>query len=406
MPDDISPFSIRVPDTAIEQLKAKLSAASFTDRVEFSDDWNYGAPLSDVKRLAKRWEDGFDWREQEATLNQLPHFTTPIEVDGFGKLNIHFLHQRSSNANSIPLLFVHGWPGSFLEVVKLIPLLTASKGKPSFHVVAPSLPNFGFSDAVQKPGFSTTQYAETVHKLMLKLGYTSYVTQGGDWGFMITRLVGAKYPDHCLASHVNFVRIHSPPTFTQSPLLYLWNSLTPYNSTDKAGLARSAWFRNEGFGYNAEQSTKPSTLGFALADSPVALLAWIYEKLQDWTDDYAWDDDEVLTWVSIYQFSKAGPAASVRIYYETKHAEADQYAQGLQYVPQVKLGVSLFPKDVVVPPKRWAHSLGPVVFAAVHKQGGHFAAHERPEQLARDLQSMFGTAGGAHDIAKRFDASL
>ncbi len=112
MPDDISPFSIRVPDTAIEQLKAKLSAAAFADRVEFSDDWNYGAPLSDVKRLAKRWEDGFDWREQEATLNQLPHFTTPIEVDGFGKLNIHFLHQRSSNANSIPLLFVHGCPSS------------------------------------------------------------------------------------------------------------------------------------------------------------------------------------------------------------------------------------------------------------------------------------------------------
>lgn len=268
------------------------------------------------------------------------------------------------------------------------------------------------------------QYAETVHKLMLKLGYAKYgaligsshgrcpltkstqVTQGGDWGFMITRLVGAKYPEHCLASHVNFVRIHSAPTFTQSPLLYLWNSLTPYSSADKAGLARSAWFRNEGFGYNAEQSTKPSTLGFALADSPVALLVWIYEKLQDWTDDYAWDDDEILTWVSIYQFSKAGPAASVRIYYETKHAEADQYAQGLKYVPQVQLGVSLFPKDVVVPPKRWAHSLGPLVFAAVHEQGGHFAAHERPEQLAVDLQSMFGTAGGAHEIARIFDASL
>lgn len=223
---------------------------------------------------------------------------------------------------------------------------------------------------------------------------------------MITRLVGIKYPGHCLASHVNFVRIHSAPTFTQAPLLYLWNALTPYNSSDKAGLARSAWFRNEGFGYNAEQSTKPSTLGFALADSPVALLAWIYEKLKDWTDDYAWDDDEILTWVSLYQFSKAGPAASVRIYYETKHAQADQYAQGAQYVPQVKLGISLFPKDVVVPPERWAHSLGPLVFSAVHKQGGHFAAHERPHQLALDLQSMFGTAGGAHDIAKTFDASL
>lgn len=302
-------------------------------------------------------------------------------------------------------IFITG-PGSFLEAVKLLPLLDAPEGKPSFHVVAPSLPNFGFSDAVQKPGFSTMQYAETVHKLMIKLGYNEYATQGGDWGFMITRHVGAKYPQHCLASHVNFVRMHAAPSFWQSPLLYIRSALTPYNALDRVGLARSAWFRNEGFGYNAEQSTKPSTLGFALADSPVALLAWIYEKLHDWTDEYPWDDDEILTWVSLYQFSTAGPAASVRIYYETKHAEADQYAQGLDYLPHVKLGISLFPKDVVVPPKRWAYSLGPVVFEAVHGRGGHFAAHERPDQIAEDLQTMFGQGGGAYNVAKMFDPSL
>lgn len=222
---------------------------------------------------------------------------------------------------------------------------------------------------------------------------------------MITRLIGAQYPAHCLASHINFVRIHSAPTFMQAPLLYIMNSLTPYNKADRAGLARSEWFRSEGFGYNMEQSTKPSTLGFALADSPIALLAWIYEKLHDWTDSYSWDDDEVLTWVSIYQFSKAGPAASLRIYYETKHATGDQYDLGLRYIPNVQLGVSLFPKDVVVPPKRWAHSLGPVVFDAVHEQGGHFAAHERPEQLAADLRSMFGRSGGACKVAKKFNSS-
>lgn len=228
------------------------------------------------------------------------------------------------------------------------------------------------------------------------------VTQGGDWGFMISRLVGANYPDHCLASHVNFVRIHSPPTFVESPWLYLKNALTPYNAADKAGLARSAWFRSEGFGYNVEQSTKPSTLGFALTDSPVALLAWIYEKLHDWTDDYPWEDDEILTWVSVYQFSTPGPAASLRIYYETKHAVEDQYAKGLEYIPKVKLGISLFPKDVVVPPKRWAQRLGPIAFEAVHEHGGHFAAHERPDLLAKDLQTMFGLGGGAHGIAQKF----
>jgi pimeloyl-ACP methyl ester carboxylesterase len=285
-------------------------------------------------------------------------------------------------------------------------LLTATDDGPSFHVVAPSLPNFGFSDAVQKKGFSIPQYAEVVHKLMLKLGYDQYVTQGGDWGFMITRFVGAAYPKHCLASHLNFVRVHQPPTLTKSPLLYLRHVLTPYDALDKAGLARTAWFRNEGIGYNMTQSTKPSTLGFALADSPVALLAWIYEKLHDWTDNYPWDDDEILTWISIYQFSKAGPAASLRIYYEAKHSQVDEYAQGVAYVPDVLLGVSLFPKDVVVPPRRWAKLLGPVVFDAAHTKGGHFAAHERPEQLVKDLRTMFGGGGGANCVTKKFSSRL
>lgn len=285
-------------------------------------------------------------------------------------------------------------------------MLTATDDGPSFHVVAPPLPNFGFSDAVQKKGFSIPQYAEVVHKLMLKLGYDQYVTQGGDWGFMITRFVGAAYPKHCLASHLNFVRVHQPPTLTKSPLLYLRHVLTPYDALDKAGLARTAWFRNEGIGYNMTQSTKPSTLGFALADSPVALLAWIYEKLHDWTDNYPWDDDEILTWISIYQFSKAGPAASLRIYYEAKHSQVDEYAQGVAYVPDVLLGVSLFPKDVVVPPRRWAKLLGPVVFDAAHTKGGHFAAHERPEQLVKDLRTMFGGGGGANCVTKKFSSRL
>lgn len=189
-------------------------------------------------------------------------------------------------------------------------------------------------------------------------------------------------------------------------MLYLRNALTAYSASERAGLARSAWFVDEGVGYNVEQSTKPSTLGFALADSPVALLAWIYEKLHDWTDEYPWEDDEILTWVSIYQFSKGGPAASVRIYYEVKHAPADEYSQGLQYVPHVQLGISIFPKDVRVPPIRWVRGLGPVVFEAVHKRGGHFAAHELPSQLVQDLQAMFGPGGGAYRVGKKFDPSL
>ncbi|TQS32427.1 hypothetical protein Golomagni_07255, partial [Golovinomyces magnicellulatus] len=349
----IKPFKINVPDAAIDKLKAKLSDATWPDEVTFSNDWNYGAPLADVKRLANRWKDGFDWRAQEAKLNELPHFTTGISVDGFDDLDIHFIHQKSSRPGSIPLLFCHGWPGSFLEVIKILPLLTEPSNGPSFHVVTPSLPNYGFSEGVSKPGFSIPQYAECLHKLMQKLGYDKYVTQGGDWGYAITRMIGYKYPAHCKASHINFVAAQAPPTFSNAPWQYLKHTFLPYDASEKAGLARTKWFREEGYGYNKEQSTKPSTLGFALADSPVALLAWIYEKLHDWTDSYPWTDDDVLTWISIYQFSRAGPAANVRIYYETTHVNPKEHRKAMSYVPNVPLGLSYFPKDLTVPPRTW-----------------------------------------------------
>ncbi|XP_044717720.1 alpha/beta hydrolase fold domain-containing protein [Hirsutella rhossiliensis] len=386
MSSQVEPFRIEVPDSAIQRLKEKLAASTFADEVDFSDDWNYGAPLADVKRLAAYWRQGFDWRAHEAKLNELPQFQTRVAVEGFGELNIYLVHKRSSQPGSIPLLFCHGWPGSFVEVNKILPLLTEADQGPSFHVVAPSLPNFGFSDGVIKRGFGIPQYAETLHKVMLKLGYDKYVTQGGDWGFIVTRLMAVQYPEHCLATHVNF------------------HAIEPYSELEKKGLERSAWFRKEGYGYNVEQSTKPSTLGFGMADSPVALLAWIYEKLHDWTDDYPWTDDEVLAWISIYQFSTAGPAASLRIYYESRHAEMDRVARGVEYVPRVLLGYSVFPRDVVVVPKTWARTLGPVVFERFHKEGGHFASHERPDQLVADLRDMFGARGGAGEVARVFSA--
>ncbi|KAH7000626.1 Alpha/Beta hydrolase protein [Ilyonectria destructans] len=406
MSDGIRPFKINVPQSAIDTLKEKLALATFPDEVDFSDDWNYGVPRSDIKRLAEYWKDGFDWRAQEEKLNQFPQFTTGVAVDGFGDHEIHFLHQKSSKPDSIPLLFCHGWPGSFLEALKILPLLTESQDGPSFHVVAPSLPNFGFSEGVKKKGFSIPQYAESLHKLMAKLGYTKYVTQGGDWGFIITRLLGVKYPESCLASHLNFVRVTAPPSLSKSPLQYIKHALLPYTDYEKAGLARSTWFRHQGFGYNLEQSTKPSTLGFALSDSPVAVLAWIYEKLHDWTDNYPWTDDEILTWISVYQFSTAGPEASIRIYYEATHAEVEEVAKGVVYVPGVPIGLSYFPKDLVVPPKTWGRTLGPVVFEQSHPDGGHFAAHERPKELVDDLRRMFGKGGGAHAVVAKAQSKL
>lgn len=184
----LTPYTISVPDNAIRLLKDKLALNSFPD--ELSDAaWDLGAPLADIKRLAAYWADGFDWRSVEAKLNELPQYKTNVEVDNFGDIGLHFVYQKSETKGAIPLLFVHGWPGSYLEVKKLLPLLKGSSDAPAFDIVAPSLPNFGWSDGVGKKGFGLAQYAESCHKLMLKLGYPQYVTQGGDWGFYVRQHV-------------------------------------------------------------------------------------------------------------------------------------------------------------------------------------------------------------------------
>ncbi|KAE8842739.1 hypothetical protein PTNB73_00790 [Pyrenophora teres f. teres] len=401
-PLEPQPYQISVPDAAIDKLKRKLSDADFPDELDTADQWPYGSPLADIQRLAKHWETNFNWREAEATINKLPNYRTAITVDKFGSLDIHFVYQKSPNPNAIPLLFCHGWPGSFLEVSKLLPRLAAGEkeGKPAFHVVAPSLPNFGFSQRIRKSGFALSQYAETCHRLMLELGYPKYMTQGGDWGFYITRCMGVLYPDHVVASHINMVRAHAP-TFSSQPVLALQHAVTPYTAAEANGLKRSEWFVTDGQAYRQLHATKPQTLSYAFADSPVALLAWIYEKLVDWTDGYDWTDDEILTWVSIYWFSSAGPNAHIRIYYEAQHHPTDKIPdrdRASQWVARVKLGVAHFPKEITVVPRLWAKTLGPLVYESVNDKGGHFAAHERPDVIVNDLQKMFGKAGPCYQI--------
>ncbi|KAG1848729.1 Alpha/Beta hydrolase protein [Suillus subalutaceus] len=286
-------------------------------------------------------------------------FTRDINVDGFGALNIHYVHKKSKTVDAIPLLFCHGWPGSFLEIRPVLSLLTASSPEhPSFHVVALSLPGFGLD-----------QYAEVTHKLMIALGYNEYVTQGGDWGFLITRRMAAKYGGkHCKA----------------------W----PHQLSN-AGLERTAWYRNKSSGYFVEQSTFPQTLAYGFTDSPVALLGWFYEKLVIWTDDYKWTDDEALTWISIYWFSRAGPGAAHRIYSEVS---GDFYDLGRTSYPTIPMGASYFPQELLLLPSAWLRRLNNVVIESHHKSGGHFAAYERPKELVDDVRKMFAKGGPAFAI--------
>lgn len=208
-----------------------------------------------------------------------------------------------------------------------------------------------------------------------------------------------------MASHINLILTEGAPKWSQSPLLALQHSLYPYSPREKAGLERSKWFDEQGYGYNLLQSTKPQTIGFALRDSPVALLSWIYEKLHDWTDGYAWTDDEILTWISIYWFSKAGPEASVRIYNEATRPGPDKITTSRlrEWIPHVKLGISHFPREISVVPDSWAATLGPVVQQTEHESGGHFAAWEQPESIVGDLRKMFGKGGPCYGVVKGKD---
>lgn len=384
------PYNVNVPQAKIDRLKQKLELTDFPD--ELTDaGWSQGPPLSEVKRLVDAWK-AFDWRAAEKKINAEPNFITSVDVTEFGTFDLHFIHEKNQNPNAIPLLFVHGWPGSFLEVLKLKEQLSkASSSEPQFHIVAPSLPNFGFSSGAKKPGFGLKQYAEALNKLMLSLGYDKYVTQAGDWGYWITRAIGHTFPSHCVASHYNMI-FAAAPTWAKHPLLAMQHAVTPYSESERKGSERTKWFWDTSKGYNVLQSTKPQTLGYSLADSPVGLLAWLLEKLQEWSDNYNWPDEELLTFVSVYYFSTAGPAAAQRIYYEVSNEPEHRYTyQGvIEYNSHIKIGLTYNPKELEIFPKMYGRTLGNVVYEAENEVGGHFYAHEHPEWLARDLHSMFG----------------
>ncbi|KAH8883320.1 epoxide hydrolase 1 [Thozetella sp. PMI_491] len=396
--EDIRNYQISVASEAIAELHQKLVASKFPDDTDDDGDWECGAPVADIKRVAKYWQEKFDWSSYEETLNKLPHFETTISLEGFDPFELHFVHQKAANPDAIPLLFVHGWPGGFFEATKIIPLLTAAQENgPEFHLVVPSLPNFGFSSRISKKGFGLRQYTDTCQKLMLRLGYKQYAAQGGDWGLYITTSIGNLYPESMLALHLNFV-IAMPPPFTKSPFGFvrflMTHMLNLYTPQEQSGLKASLDYQNNGSSYVHIMRTRPKTIGTMLADSPVALLAWIYEKLITWTDDYPWTDQEICQWVSLYWFSKAGPAASVNIYHEM--FQGNWQAETGRVIPNARLGFSYFPREVAATPRMWNRQLGDVVFEKENEKGGHFAAWEQPEVLVRDLRTMFKLNGPAY----------
>lgn len=380
---DIQPFTIHVPDSALEDLANRLALTRLPDQLD-NTSWEYGTDLAYLTELITYWREEFDWRKQETELNQFEQFTT--EVDG---LTTHFIHQRSSNSDAIPLLLVHGWPGSISEFTKIIGPLTNPQehgfdSLDSFHVVAPSLPGFGFSGIPSQSGYSPEKMAHVFADLMAQLGYEKYAIAGGDWGAIINRHMANTFPERLIALHSNML-LASPPTDSSQD-----SAVSEAESTLRDD--RLAYMRNE-VGYQQIQGTKPQSLGYGLNDSPAGLAAWIVEKFHGWTDlpqgaDGNLNDrlsmDEILTNISIYWHTQT-ITSSTRIYYENRRAPR---LKEMDYI-DVPTGVAIFPADIYITPKTWAEASYDIRHWTVMSKGGHFAALEEPQLYLEDLQKFF-----------------
>jgi epoxide hydrolase len=364
------PFTIDIPQSQIDDLKARLALTRYPEK-EIVDDWDQGIPLAYVQEVAAYWATDYDWRRCEAWLNSLPNFL--IEVDG---LDIHFIHIRSVNPAARPLILTHGWPGSVLEFVDVIGPLSQD-----YHLVIPSLPGYAFSGKPTAPGWSVDKIGAAWNDLMLALGYDRYFAQGGDWGSAVTCAIGGQNLGACAGIHVNMVVGAPPPE--------MMNDLTDF---EKAALARIQWYRDKDTGYSIEQATRPQTLGYGLADSPVGQMAWILEKFHGWADcakdgvshpENIFSRDHLLDNVMLYWLNNAA-ASSARLYWHSFRT----FSAGEIIVPA---GCSLFPMELMRLSRRWAETrYKNIVYWNELPKGGHFAAMEQPELFVAELKACFG----------------
>ncbi len=380
MSESIDQFHIEISDAVLEDLRSRLERTRFPDQID-GTGWEYGVPIDYLRELVEYWHHAYDWRAQEVRLNSFSQFTTRIDEQ-----TIHFIHARSAHAEAVPLLLTHGWPGSVVEFLDVIPRLTdpesfGGDAADAFHVVAPSLPGYGFSEPPRTPGWDELRIAHAFITLMGRLGYTKYVAQGGDWGAQVTSRIGGLDPLHCAAIHLNMALGATP------------DSEAPLTEEEQADLAATRRFVKEESGYANEQGTKPQTIGAALNDSPAGLLAWIVEKFRTWSDcdghpENCFTRDQMLTNAMLYWATQTS-ASSARLYWESRHSGSA--AQPLPFV-EVPTGVARYPKEILRWPRAWVERQYNVVHWAVMARGGHFAAMEQPDLFVEDLRSFVRAA--------------
>ncbi len=372
------PFRIAVPMPAIIDLRNRLAGARWPDEVN-DDAWSYGASLPFMRDLAAYWRKQFDWRAVEARLNALPQFTLKID-----DTKIHFVHAKGKGPKPLPLVISHGWPGSFVEMERIIPLLTdpAAHGgdaADAFDVVVPSLPGFGFSDRPTAPGCGPKAIAAMWQQLMTALGYDRFGVQGGDWGSAISIWLARNHPERVIGAHLNFMISSLQPA-----------EGAPLTEAERTYVASAVKWRDSEGGYFSIQSTKPQTLGYGLTDSPVALAAWIAEKFRTWSDcngdiATAIPIDDLLANIAIYWFT-GNITSSLRIYKENK-AVPLHFAPGERVTPPV--GFAHFPKEILHPPRSYVERVFDIQRWTDMPKGGHFAAMEQPALLAEEIRAFF-----------------
>lgn len=377
MNDAITPFTLSIPDDVLDDLARRLDAVRWPEP-ETVTDWSQGAPLHKVQALCDHWRNGYDWRRCESRLNDLGQYRT--QIDGLG---IHFLHVRSPHADAMPLLITHGWPGSVIEFMKVIgpltdPVAHGGDAADAFHVIAPSLPGFGFSDKPTSTGWKVDRIAVAWIVLMERLGYQRWVAQGGDWGSAVTTAIGVAQPTGCAAIHLNM------------PVVYpSADDLADLSTEEQASLAAGEHFRNNETGYSMQQRTRPQTLGYGLVDSPVGQAAWIYEKMFAWTDNQGQPEDvltldEMLDNIMLY-WLPAAAASSARLYWES-------FGSFRNTTLNLPVGASIFPKEIFRPARRWAERhVSNIIHWNELDRGGHFAAWEQPDLYVTEIRDCFRT---------------
>lgn len=377
--DAIHPFRIEVPQADLDDLKQRLANTRWAGELPLEPSgpqrgpvppgWEYGVPLSYVRRLAEYWRDRYDWRAWEARINAWPQFTT--EIDG---QHIHFIHARSAEAGALPLILTHGWPGSIVEYLDVIAPLTdprAHGGEPddAFDLVIPSLPGFAFSGATSERGWSRYRTARAWAELMRRLGYERYGAAGNDVGSEVSPEVGRADPDHVIGVHVT--QLFSFPSGDPAELADL-------SEEDLALLQFLKFFDDNMSAFNKLQSSQPQTLAHALADSPVGQLAWSGQLFGP-----AVDDDFALTNITIYWLTNTAASAS-RKYYEDSHAP--EHPSGPTTVPT---GLASFANDFRPVRCLAERDHANIVTWNMYDTGGHYAAHQVPELLVSDIRDFY-----------------